>query len=405
MTLSSVNYQKKEETKMQAQELRTGGEKALYVFCVLFSLTAWIAVVVTIVGLLYGLLIGFFLFVAHALFIAYIRGNGVKLSEAQLPGIYRKVAEASRKLGLAAVPDAYVIQAGGILNAFATKFVGRNFIVVYSDLLEACDEGSREMDMIIGHEIGHLALGHLKMIWFLLPAHLVPWLWPAYSRQREYSCDRCGYEVAGDLDAAARGLAILAAGGKYGKAVNLDAYVKQMEDTTGFWTSVYELNASHPFLPKRVAALANRKKPGSVPVPGRHVFAYPLAPVFAMGSPAGAGPMFLVVVMMIGIMAAIAIPQFSAYRARANQASMDTSLRSIHTAALEHQTRTGNLPCSMDELQLPDIEAVAGARQWELVVNCEDHLAAVVYSGTGGGRNYRAISLDSGEIEAGVMDD
>ncbi len=388
---------------MKAEELRTPSEKTLYVLCALISVVVWIVVVVTIVGLLYGLLIGFFLFVAHALFISHIKGNGVKLSETQLPAIYRKVVEASQKLGLYKVPDAYVIQAGGALNAFATKFVGRNFMVIYSDLLEACDEETREADMIIGHEIGHLALGHLKLIWFLLPAHLVPWLWPAYSRQREYSCDRCGYEVAADFGSAARGLAILAAGGKYGKQVNLDAFTKQMEDTTGFWTSVYELNASHPFLPKRIAALVNLKNPGTVPMPGRHPLAYPLAPIFAVGSPAGSG--ILVMVAVIAILAAIAIPQFATYRERAEQAVMDSSLKDIHKAAAGYQVRTGAWPCSMEELQLQQVSSLAGLKKWQLVVNCKDRLAAVVYGGADKKQHYRAIHFDSGQIEAGNLNE
>jgi Zn-dependent protease with chaperone function len=388
---------------MKAEELRTGGEKNLYVLCVLFSVIVWAVVVVTIVGLLYGLFIGFFLFAAHSLFIAHLKGNGVKLSETQLPSIYKKVVEAARKLGLATVPDAYVLQAGGLLNAFATKYVGRNFIAIYSDLLEACDEDSGEMDMIIGHEIGHLALGHLKKVWFLAPARAVPWLWPAYSRQREYSCDRCGYEVTADFGASARGLAILAAGGKYGKQVNLDAFTKQLEDTRGFWTSVYELNASHPYLPKRVAALVNDRNPGAIPDPGRNLLAYPLAPMFSFGSSGGAGA--LVIVAVIAILAAIAIPQFAAYRQRAEQAPMDMSLREMHSAAREYQARTGAWPCQMDDLKLQQVGALANTNKWELVVNCNDKLGAVIYAATDGQKRYRAIYFESGQLEGGIMNE
>lgn len=388
---------------MKAQELRSRSERSLYQLCVLISLVVWAVVVVTIVGLVYGLLIGLFLFIAHALFIAHIKGNGVKLSETQLPEIYRKVVEASQKLGLEKVPEAYVIQAGGALNAFATKFVGRNFIVIYSDLLDACGEESREADMIIGHEIGHLALGHLKRVWFLLPAHLIPWLWPAYSRQREYSCDRCGYEVVADFGSAARGLAILAAGGKYGKQVNLDAFTKQMQDTRGFWTSVYELNASHPYLAKRIAALVNLKNPGTVPIPGRHPLAYPFAPILAFGSPAGAGP--LVMIMMIAILAAVAIPQYAQFKERAEQVVMHSTLMDIQKAAEQYQQQTGSLPCSMEELQLPQVTSLASLKQWDLVVNCKDRLAAVVYSGPDKKRHYRAVYFDSGQVEDGVLEE
>jgi type II secretory pathway pseudopilin PulG len=327
------------------------------------------------------------------------------------------VNEATRTLGLAKAPAAYVMQAGGALNAFATKFTGRNFIVIYSDLLDACADDGRELDMIIGHEIGHLALGHLKWIWFLIPARIVPWLGPAYSRACEYSCDLCGHEAAGEFDAAARGLAILAAGGKYGPQVNLDAFVKQAADTTGFWTSVYELNASHPYLPKRIAAMKNHKNPGAVPVVRRHLLAYPLAPMFSVGSVAGPG--LLVMVAIIGILAAISIPQFGKYRDKAKQQgaiqqgmmgqensgqdAMDASLQDVYAAAGKLHSQAGTWPCSMEELQIPGLAGNISAKQWELWVNCKDRYAAIVYSGKDSKRLYRAIYFDDGAMAGGQV--
>lgn len=386
---------------MKAKELKTGSERKLYVVSIIFSILIWLAVAVTIIGLLYGLFIGFFIFAAHALMIAHLKGHAVKLSEAQLPAIYRRVVEAARKLGLETTPDAYVMQAGGALNAFATKFISRNFIVIYSDLLEACDESGKEMDMIIGHEVGHLALGHLKSLWLLMPARLVPWLGPAYSRAREYSCDLCGYEVAGELEPGIKGLTILAAGGKYGKQVNIDAFVKQAQDTGGFWTSVYELNASHPYLPKRVAALINYKSPGTVPTVGRNVLAYPLAPMFSFGSTAGAGA--FVIVFIIAILAAIAIPQFAAFKTRAEKAVMQGTLRQMNTAAQQYYMETGKWPCSVSELKLPEVAATAAAKKWELEVNCEHRVAGIMYTGKDGKRQYEAIYFDSGQIEGGIL--
>ena len=125
---------------MNAKELRTRSERNLYIVCLIVSFIIWLVIVVTIVGALYALFIGFFIFAAHALVIAYIKGNAVKLSEHQLPAIYQKVVDDAQKLGLKTVPEAYVMQAGEMMNAFATKFFSRNFVVVYTDLLEACDE-------------------------------------------------------------------------------------------------------------------------------------------------------------------------------------------------------------------------------------------------------------------------
>ena len=388
---------------MNAQELRTASERKLHTASLVVSIIIWVLIVITVIGLLYGLLIGFFIFAAHALMIAYLKGNAVKLSETQLPVIYRKVVDAARKLGLEAVPDAYVMQAGGMLNAFATKFFSRNFIVIYSDLLEACDENGREMDMVIGHEIGHLALGHLKRIWLLAPAYLVPWLGPAFSRAREYSCDLCGHEVAGELDPAVKGLTILAAGGKYGQQVNVNEFVRQAQDTAGFWTSVYELNATHPYLPKRIAALLNHRTPGTVPAVTRSGWAYPLAPMFAFGSGSAAGP--LVMIAVIAILAAIAIPQFTAFKAKAEKAVMHSALREIHAAAKKYNDKKGRWPCSAGDMKLQKTLALLKANKWQLEVSCEQNLAGIIYAGTDGKRHYEAIFFETAALESGDLKD
>lgn len=385
---------------MTAQELRIGKEKKLFAISFAVSLIAWIVLVVTVIGILYGAFFGFFLFVAHALLIAYIKGHGVKLSERQFPEIYARVVAASDKLGLKSPPDVYLMQAGGALNAFATKLTGRNFVVIYSDLLEACGEEGKEIDMIIGHEIGHLALGHLKWLWFLMPSRIVPLLGSAYSRACEYSCDLCGYKAAGDMQAAARGLAILAAGGKYGKLMDLRSFVSQVGDTGGFWASVYELNASHPYLPKRIAALINSQRPGMVPAVGRNVLAYPLAPFFGVASTGGSAP--LVMVAMVGVMAAVAIPQFEAYRSKADMVMLDTTLASIHRTAQSYREKNGRWPCSEAELNLPQVTAVIAQKKWRLDTDCERNFASISFK-KGGVDHYKLIDFNTGGIQEGPL--
>jgi Zn-dependent protease with chaperone function len=316
---------------MTARDVRTSKEKRLFNVAFGISALAWIALVVSIIGIAYGIMIGLFLYIAHAMMISYIKGHAIRLSPDQFPGIYGRVKEAAQKLGLAKTPEVYIMQAGGALNAFATKLTGRNFVVIYSDLLEACGEEGKELDMIIGHEVGHLALGHLKWLWFLIPARVVPLLGAAYSRACEYSCDLCGFVMVGDVQAASRGLAVLAAGGKYGKTANIDCYVDQADESGCFWPSVYELNATHPYLPKRIAALINYQEPGSVRIASRNVLAYPLAPLFGVATPSGSAP--LVMAAMLGIIVAIAIPQFAQYRQKADKAALDTVAVEIQTAA------------------------------------------------------------------------
>lgn len=407
---------------MKAKTLRTRKEKNLFAVCMFVSIVAWLMLLVSVLGVFYGLFFGMVIFMAHALMIAYIRGNGVKLSTEQLPEIYAKVVAAAEKFELARIPDVYILQAGGALNAFATKFIGRNFIIIYADLLDACSDDGKEADMIIGHEIGHLALGHLKWLFFLAPARVFPWLGAAYSRACEYSCDRCGFEMTGELKGACTGLAILAAGGKLARKMNLKAFVAQVQELSGFWSSIYELTASHPYLAKRVAALINWKKPGTVQIPRRNLLAYPLAPFLGFGGGgAAAAPMMMIA--MIGIIAAIAIPQFQQYRARAKAAAefpsntvspaaangisaeeqaMDVILNEGYGLARDYSEENGNWPCSIEELGSNQVVQMAASNGWEVDVNCEKNYIALFYS-QGGSTRYRAIMLDTGNMESGLM--
>jgi competence protein ComGC len=209
--------------------------------------------------------------------------------------------------------------------------------------------------------------------------------------------------VVGELDASVKGLTILAAGGKYGRQVNVGDFVRQAQDTAGFWTSVYELNASHPYLPKRIAALLNHRTPDTVPAVKRNPWAYPLAPMFSFG--AGAGPGALVMVAIIAILAAIAIPQFSAFKAKAEKSAMHATLREIHAAAKKYHDNKGRWPCSTGDLKLQKTLTLARANKWQMEVNCEQNLAGIIYRGKDGKRYYEAIYFETAELESGSLKD
>lgn len=288
--------------------LRSPKEKQLFLIGVTFSSLVWLAVVVSIVGLLYGLMVLSFVLMVQAVFLAHVRGNGVRVSREQLPGLYERVELAAGKLGLAEIPEVYVVQAGGTLNAFATKFLSRKFVVIYSDLVDNCHD-VRHLDFIIGHEIGHLAAGHLNWNAFLLPFHLLPWLGPAYSRAREYTCDRAGHHVVADLEASMRGLCVLAAGGKLSAQVNLQAFMAQREQTGTFWMAVHELVATHPYLCKRVAALHELEAPGTLRPVRRSAASWVFAPMMGMAS-GSASSLALVIAIYAGILIAAAASGF-----------------------------------------------------------------------------------------------
>jgi Zn-dependent protease with chaperone function len=230
-------------------------ETPLLVLVILAALAIWLLLAFSIIGLIYAVLIGLLLFVSHLAFIAHLRGSAVRLGPGQLPELHRRVEELAERIGLRRAPVAYVMQAGGVLNALATRFFATNFIVLFSDLLDACGENTQARDMIIGHELGHLKAGHLRWRWFLMPGFFVPFLGSAYSRAREYTCDRYGAAVCDDRMAALRGLSILAAGGRLGPRIDLRSLAKQQEDFNSTWMTVGRWLATHPPLAHRVAAL------------------------------------------------------------------------------------------------------------------------------------------------------
>jgi Zn-dependent protease with chaperone function len=198
-----------------------------------------------------------------------IRGSAVRLGPEQFPELHARVEALARRMGLRRTPDVYLMQGNGALNAFATRFLRMHMVVLLSDLLEACSDHAAARDMIIGHELGHIRAGHLRGRWLLMPASFVPFLGSALSRAREYTCDRYGCSAAGDRDAALLGLAILAAGGRYGPHVNHAALMRQRHDLRSLWMLIGEWLGSHPPLSRRVWALASELD-ATVTAPARY---------------------------------------------------------------------------------------------------------------------------------------
>ena len=312
--------------------LRSPKERPLFLLGVAFASLTWLAAAVSIVGLVYVAIFAFFGWAALSLALARIRGNAVRVSERQLPDLHARCVAAAQHLGLAATPEVYVTQADGALNAFATRLLSREFVVLHAELMEKSAD-PRQVDFVIAHEMGHLAAGHLKWRTFLLPYMMVPWLGAAYSRACEYTCDRCGLSFVGDEEAAARGLLLLAVGG-LAPRVSLEAYLDQRLETEGFWAGVYELVSTHPFLTKRVAALRAVRSPHEGAT-ARHPLAYVLAPFFgvAAGTPAAAG---MLIVVYLGVLAAVAIPAFTRYVKRSKTSEAAGNVATIYRAELAY---------------------------------------------------------------------
>jgi Zn-dependent protease with chaperone function len=197
------------------------------------------------------LLLGMF---AHGLALGRIRGNAVRVSERQFPHLHKLASAHAKRLGLKQVPSVYLMESGGLLNAFATRFFGRDFVVIHSDVLElALEQGEAAVGFIMGHELAHVWRGHLKHRWLTMPGRLFPYLGAAYSRACEYTCDRIGAFC--QPDGAISGLLALAAGKQLHAHVDVKEYAAQAVSENNFWFRRAEIISSHPHLTKRVAAL------------------------------------------------------------------------------------------------------------------------------------------------------
>ncbi|QXE91273.1 M48 family metallopeptidase [Geomonas subterranea] len=295
-------------------------ENTLFKIQALVAVVYWLGLMLMTQGVFLALLPAFALalVIGQSALIAHLKGNGIKLSPTQFPDLYNRYLHCCKTLGLSDQPEAYLINGSGFLNAFATRFLGRNFVVLYSNVIHALADRPDSINFYIGHELGHIKQKHLQWAPFLWPASLFPLIGAAYSRAREYTCDQFGRACCDSTESALKGLIALSAGEKLWAEVNIDAYLDQTEQSRGFWMSLHELISDYPWLVKRAARVNN---PFVAPPP-RNSFAWFFAmfmPRMGVGGSAGG---VLVTVAIIGILAAIAIPQFAAYRAKAQNAQM-----------------------------------------------------------------------------------
>lgn len=231
----------------------------IYIGFIYFIATAEISLLMNLLPLtFYFFLFGIFVFVAALLFRANTMGNMILISEEQFPHLHKMVIEGSRKLGLDTTPEAFLYNSNGIFNAFAQKVFGRKYLLLSSSLVDAVTD--EQVKFVIGHELGHHAAGHLNSFgfWLRLPALIVPFLFKAYSRQREYTCDKIGYYLSRDVENSCTAIQMLGCGcQKLNGKMNLFAFIKQEDlvpSTSGF---VAELFRTHPRLTRRVIEIKN----------------------------------------------------------------------------------------------------------------------------------------------------
>jgi Zn-dependent protease with chaperone function len=258
--------------------LRHPAEIPLFIVCLLISVFIYMTLMMA--PILYPEDIGteYVLIIPAAIvFLAFVSGqtyggmraNAVRLSENQFPELYGIITRLSRELNLDEVPEAFMIQEGGEINAFATRlYFRRNYVVFYADIVEvAYREGDTDsLEFIVAHELGHIKAGHVTLLYNLsiFPIAFVPvlkdFLWTALSRAREYTSDRIAATVS---PSGKKGLIVLSAGEHLYKNVNYEEYLRTARSSEGFWIWTTNLLSTHPALVRRVKAV-NEGRPGRI---------------------------------------------------------------------------------------------------------------------------------------------
>ena len=260
------------EFYMKQSQMVHKNEKLYFGLLVAASvLTVVLGIVFTIASLgiflwIIGTILALSLF-THWLQIGYIRTNGVKVTERQFADLHHTYQRVGQEMGIRLLPDVYILQAGGVLNAFATRFFQKNMVILYSDIVELSRDGyTKEVEFVIAHELAHIRRNHVQKQWAMMLGGWIPFLGSAYSRACEFTCDRMAAHYIQDQAASKRALTILAIGGKLAKEVSEFDYLYEASRENGFIAKLSELLSTHPPLPKRIAAIATNAGETNVPV-------------------------------------------------------------------------------------------------------------------------------------------
>jgi Zn-dependent protease with chaperone function len=197
--------------------------------------------------------------VSSFLFAASLKGGAVLIGPHSWPELNKIVEETKAKLNIREA-SAYIIQ-DTMFNAFATRLAGRNFIVLNSGAVDALlNKGKLEdIKFLVGHECGHVALGHVNFLGGVLPSLCLYFAYPVYAwyrRCQERSADRCGLWSAGNRADAHRSVAVLVGGSEMGSRLSVHAMTDQWNAVRDeLWITIVRFLSEYPHTTERVILL------------------------------------------------------------------------------------------------------------------------------------------------------
>lgn len=378
-------------------------ENKLFKIAAILSAIFWLVLVLGTVGiaLLYLLLMYVFFIFIHSGFISYLKGTGVKITQDQFPDLHEKLIKSCKTVGLTEIPDAYLLRTD-FFNALATRFLGRNFVVLFTDVVDALEEHPSAIDFYIGHEIGHIHRKHLLWGWFIAPACILPLLGSALRRAEEYTCDRYGAaccESEADIVAA---IAAIAAGDTRWKNINVDAYIEQRVESRGFWMSLNELTSDYPWLTKRMHSAIMAKRGQQASQPRRHLLAWILS-IFIprLGTGAGSGIISLfITIAMVGILASVAMPQYKNYLEKTRYSLAYTMASQLQQPIVDFAVAQQAWPENLADIGYQEDALIDDINNFNVNIYNQGMIAAEVGVNAQGKEQYIVIepSVDEGQI-------
>lgn len=199
-------------------------------------------------------------------------GKSVKVTGRQFPGLYDLIVECAETLDVAP-PTVYVSNEGRAAATFGTETEA--FVLLNSSLVKTLDEA--ELKFVLGHECGHLQNNHVVyhtaaqflaqgvvsfVRWAVAPAKVALSAW---SRRGEITCDRAGLLCCRDEEVACQTILKLIVGtgslqGDFDESrpvdeLDVDEYMKQLEELQTGIGRIKEYFEDHPYVPKRIEAL------------------------------------------------------------------------------------------------------------------------------------------------------
>lgn len=184
---------------------------------------------------------------------ALLEGSGIRIGPDQLPQIDECVKVFAQRLGMQDIPTCYIVE-DSVMNASVFQLSGRERVLMLTDdLVYGCLQtgNSKALAFVIGHELGHVALGHTKMLRGYFRRVL-----KKLSRLDEFTVDRIGARLVNDPEASFEGLLVLTTGPHLLPYIRRESIKKQaMGVKQNKYTKKAERSQTHPLLLNRISRI------------------------------------------------------------------------------------------------------------------------------------------------------